>query len=90
MCLVSFVGDTYTERWRQPGTPWPNLVEGLPVSRAEFEELKREMEQVKELLLLAKIRDQQNGEEDCEMEAKVELIKLVAEKLGVDLEDVFS
>lgn len=90
MCVVSMVGDAYHDRWRgQPFTSTPDAWLGW-VTRAEFDALKREVEQMKELLKRAKKYDEDNGEPDCEIAEKVALLRKVAELVGVDLSDVLA
>ncbi len=93
MCVVSMIGDHYGEKipmvypWAvQPNSP--NLV--YPVSREEFDALRKDVQEMKELLLKAKAYDEANGEPDCAMEEKVELLKRIAELVGVDLTEVFG
>ena len=98
MCVVSFIGDHYADRWRPyvqppnvsppnaPTTVWPV---GGP-TRAEFDALKREVEDVRELLIKAKAYDEANGEPDCELDAKVDILRRVAELVGVSLDDVLA
>jgi hypothetical protein len=61
-----------------------------PPTREEFERLTKEVEALKDLLKAAKIYDEKTGQKDCEMDAKVNLIKKIADAVGVDLEDVFG
>jgi hypothetical protein len=89
------VGDHYSERWTQPGNPFQQGQAGglqfiQPVSRAEFDQLKREVDAMKELLIKAKAYDQRNGEPDCEMAEKVRILREVAKLVGVDLAEVFG
>lgn len=96
MCVVSDIGDSwgtrFPDRWpnipyQEPG--WPYLpTDG--VSRDEFNALRHEMQELKKLLLAAKAYDEATGQPDCEMDAKVELIRRVAEAVGVDVDDVFG
>jgi uncharacterized protein YlxW (UPF0749 family) len=65
------------------------MKEDQPVTRKEFDELKRQVEQMKTELETARAEDIANGEPDCEMEDKVELLKRIAGALGLDLEGVF-
>jgi hypothetical protein len=88
MCMVSFVGDFYSEKWKN--NP-PTVVEfngTQTVSRWEFELLRREVLQLKDMLQQAKKYDEENGEPDCEMEEKVELLRKIAKLVNVSLEDV--
>lgn len=92
MCVVSATGDawgqSFPQRWPTvPRTPTYPISE---VSREEFEALKEEIESLKELLLKAKEFDAATGQPDCEVDEKVELIKLIAKAVGVDLEDLFE
>jgi hypothetical protein len=90
MCTVSFIGTewnlTVPERYPQF---FPNL-DPSTVSREEFEALRKEVQELKILLLAAKRFDEATGQADCEMEEKVELIKNIAELVGVDLDEVFG
>ena len=103
MYTVSMVGDDIRDRWgkrypwidptRTPGWPTPQpqpIVVPSEVSRQEFDALKREVEDLKALLRRAKKYDEDNGEPDCEMDDKVELIKRVADLVGVDLSEIFG
>lgn len=89
MCAVSFVGDFYSDKWRQPNYG-PIYVTGNEVTRFEFDALKKEVLEMKELLMRAKKYDEETGQPDCEMEDKVALLKKVAELVGVDLKEVFK
>jgi len=57
----------------------------VPVSRAEFEALKKDVLEMKEILKIAKKYDKDTGQPDCEMEEKIELIKKIAKLVGVEL-----
>lgn len=102
MCTVSNLGDGWTKDVPQR-YPWvyPNATPNQPsgtttinftpqVSRDEFLALKREVEELRKLLLAAKAFDEATGQPDCEVDEKVELIKKIAEIVGVDLGDVFT
>lgn len=69
----------------QPGlTPlFPHLV-----TKEDFDSLKKEVLEMKELLKRAKIYDEQNGEKDCQQEEKIALLRRVAEAVGINLDDV--
>ena len=94
MCTMSMVGDYWMRetplRFPQtfPGTGISPTVTG--VSRQEFDALKRDVEELKALLVAAKRYDEATGQRDCETDEKVALIKRVAEMVGVDLGDVFG
>jgi len=98
MCVVSMVIDHYNdkwfERWQIPSTP-----DSLPsifiaredsVTRAEFEELKKDIAELKSLLVRAKKYDTETGQPDCETDEKMTLVRKVAEMVGVDLADVLK
>jgi hypothetical protein len=101
MCVVSMVGKWWQDH-QYPQYPWvqpyiqtspadfsgTNITIGVP--QEEFDKLKKEVEDLKELLIRAKEYDRRNGEPDCEMDEKVELIKRIAELVKVDLEEVFG
>lgn len=97
MCVVSSLGDewnrTIPDRYPQvfPTTgTGPIVFDPNAVTREEFDALRKEMEELKILLLAAKRFDEATGQPDCEMDEKVDLIKRVAEIVGVDLEEVFG
>ena len=78
-----------------PG-PWtpggiPNSTQPFnSISREEFNALKKEIEELKKALLVAKKEDEAAGNPDCEMEDKVALLKKIAEVVGVDLSEIFD
>lgn len=99
MCTVSVVGDFYADRWKwvpqYPPVVVPNVYPPqqhftLGVSRAEFDALKREVAEMKELLIAAKRIDEVTGQPDCEMAEKLAVLRRVAELVGVDLDDVLG
>ena len=75
----------------QPGIPGqPVVIDTSGVSKQEFEALKKEVEELKQLLKAAKKFDEETGQPDCHMDDKVDFIKKLAEYVGVDLEDIFK
>ena len=103
MCTVSAVGDNWKDTFpfRYPSWPYihpstiqtpnvngPVIIQG--VSQAEFDKLKKDVEELKELLKAAKKYDEATGQKDCEMDEKIEFIKKIADFVGVDLNDVFG
>jgi len=100
MCIYSAIGDYAGRTWpdRYPYIyPWvdpnPNGIRFPPVpapTQEQFDELKREVEALRKLLGAAKEYDAITHQPDCEMEEKIELIKRVADFVGVDLSDVLS
>lgn len=87
MCVVSFVGDHYRDKWTTPiyepvFTNWPQ------VSKEEFDALRNEVLEMKELLKKAIKYDEENNEPHCEMEEKIEVLRKVAELVGVDLNEL--
>lgn len=91
MCTVSFVGQHYDDQYRPQIEPFTTVTSWVAgITREEFEQLKREVAEMKELLLAAKRIDEVTGQPDCEMPDKVDLLRRVAEAVGVDLADVFD
>lgn len=103
MCTVSNIGDGYKDNFapRWPNVPiWPTPPVGVTypaqpyfvpaVSKEEFDALKKEVEELKQLLKAAKKFDEETGQPDCHMDDKVDFIKKLAEYVGVDLEDIFK
>lgn len=98
MCTVSMIGDYYGDKWN-PLKDWgraPNLIPGphqpfeFPVTRTEFDALRKDVLEMKELLKRAVEYDKKNNEPHCEQEEKIALLKQVAKFVGVDLSDVFK
>jgi archaellum component FlaC len=89
--MVSNIGDGFKDQFPQK---WPNFnplpADPSSVSRIEFEALRREIEELKNLLVAAKKFDEATGQPHCEMDEKVKLIKAIAKMVGVDLGDVFG
>ncbi len=91
MCVVSFVGEHYEDKFKNnPQIDLTNFFISPQVSREEFEALKKEVMEMKELLKKAKTYDERNNEPDCEIEDKIKVLKAVAKMVGVDLNDVFK
>jgi len=106
MCTVSMVGDFYRDTlpgkypYIMPHV-FPDTNPTLPgfgqffnappaITRAEFDALKAEVAQMKELLKRAKEYDERNHEPDCEVEEKMDLLRKVAKLVGVNLDDVIG
>jgi hypothetical protein len=71
--------------------PGPVIIhQQSPISREEFDALRRDVLDMKELLKRAKDYDERNGEPDCEIDEKVAFLRKVAALVGVDLDDVFG
>ncbi len=97
MCVVSNVGDYYGQRFQPYQPQIGGGIGGLgsgsilsSISREEFDQLKREVLEMKDLLLKAKEIDAKTGQPDCEQEDKVALLKAVAKAVGVSLDEVFK
>ena len=100
MCVVSMTGDYFSDKWKNnPSINWPN-VNNLPnssmtypqidpgVTKQEFEQLKKEVLEMKELLKRSIEYDKKNNEPHCEIAEKIITIKQIANLLGVDLNDL--
>lgn len=86
------MGDHYTQKFEQ--TDYKNqlqeLMNGREVSREEFNALKKEIKEMKEILAKAAKYDIDTNQPHCETEDKVALLKKVAELFGVDLSEIFK
>lgn len=96
MCMISFVGDFYHDKWL-PHVPIQPSVSSNPtditiseISRAEFDVLKKDVMDMKELLRRAKIYDEQNNQPDCHKEEKLKTLRKIAELVGINLDDVLG
>lgn len=93
MCVVSMIGDHYNDKFdplRQYMQQGIASTLNYGVSQAEFDKLKKEVEEMKALLKRAKLYDEANNELNCEMEEKVKFLKQIAEAVGVDLSEIFG
>lgn len=82
MCVVSMVSDHYRDRWGNPDWnpgrwhprpdwavgPTPDMETGP--TQTEFNKLKREVEEMKELLKRAVKYDKETGQPHCEQDEK--------------------
>ena len=92
MCMVSSIGDAFGQRWPDvvpitPAVPHQPTITFIrdAVTREEFEQLKREVEAIGKLLRAAKDFDAETGQADCDDDAKLQILKSVADALGIDL-----
>jgi len=60
------------------------------VSREEFETLKKDVLEMKELLKKAKEYDEKNNEPNCEKEEKIQKLRDIAKIVGIDLDEIFG
>lgn len=89
MCVVSMVGDHYNEKWQQPN--YQHQFFNIPnITRAEFDALKKEVEEMKVLLSRAKLYDEANNEPNCEMDEKMAMLRKFAEAVGINLDDILK
>ena len=58
------------------------------VNQEEFDKLKKEVQELKELLIAAKKFDEVTNQKDCEQQEKVKLLKELGKYFGVDLDNV--
>ena len=83
------IGDHFNDKWKQQ--PYQQIFTNIPdVSRAEFEALKKEVEEMKALLKRAKEYDEKNNEPNCEIEEKMSMLRKFADAVGIDLDDVIK
>lgn len=96
MCTVSMVMDHQIGIWpqRRPEIFPPDQMQSWPVmpavTREEFDTLRREVEDLRSLLIRAKEYDRRNNEPDCEVDEKMAILKKVAGALGIDVADVVA
>lgn len=102
MCVYSMIADHYRDKFdRWPEKPWdsapvkPAIWPSYPyvppittpqITKEEFDELRREVKEMLELLRKAKEYDRRNDEPDCEVDEKVDHLRKVAKSVGVDFD----
>ena len=103
MCVVSLISDHYLDKFKNDlsprypmwnadffeETPTP-VIRGDNVSQEEFDSLKKEVLEMKELLKKALKYDIENNEPHCEKLDKVVVLKEVAAAVGVDISEIFG
>jgi electron transfer flavoprotein alpha subunit len=106
MCIASAISDDYSKgwpwtqphlpHWPQPGAnppinPFESLNPPLPaISPEEFQSLKKQVEELRELLEKAKQYDAVHDEPDCESEDKIARAKELGKTFDVDIEGVLT
>lgn len=86
MCSYSMIADHYNSHFQNN---YPQIFQNTltpAISRAEFDALRAEVENLKELLKKAKEYDERTGQPDCESADKVAILRKVAELVGIDIE----
>jgi len=88
------------EKWKRDISPYTNPLNPIPqqfpfeekptVSRWEYEQLKREVEEMKQLLIKALDYDKKNNEPHCEVEDKLVTLRKIAELVGINLDDILG
>ena len=91
MCTYSMIADDFMGRRRDiwPTHPVGPLVPLVPAQddagmRKEIEALKKQVEELKKLLLASKGYDAAMGHPDCEIDEKVLALRTLAEAIGVE------
>lgn len=95
MCAVSFVGDAYQRHfnelplWKynyQPIAGGGAGAEPAPsVSKQDFDELKKKVEEMIEMMKAARQFDIVTKQDGCEMDEKVKFLQGVADLVGLEL-----
>ena len=84
MCVVSMIGDHYRQTIPERFPDWTQLEPKGP-TRSEFDALKKMVEEMKQLLDKAIEYDKNNKEPNCQTDEKLELLRRIAEKVGINL-----
>lgn len=89
MCVVSMVGDHYGKKFEQYiHKDFSDLLQ--PVNRHEFNKLREDVNEMKELLRKANEYDKRRGEPSCQNEDKLDMLRKIATAVGVDLDEAFK
>lgn len=81
MCVVSMVMDHYTDKWWERLSTYPNpqpAVYQPQITDEEIAEFKRLLERAREY-------DKKHNEPNCELKAKKDKLRDLAEQLGVSI-----
>lgn len=99
MCVVSMVSDHYNDNWRdkdwykkinQENPDIHKILNPSTIGRKEFDDLKKEVEELKKLLIRAKEYDERTNQPKCEMEEKVAILKAISKAFNIDLTEIFK
>lgn len=98
MCVYSMVVDHYNDKWKKqienlPPNTWPSSTQAYTIpaiTKEEFEELKKDVAELKIWLKEALDYDERIDQSGCENDEKIETLKELAKQLGLDIEDVFK
>lgn len=86
MCVYSTVVDHYQKKWQpQDFTGTFQCYEDY-VARRQIAELRKQVEELVELLKAAKKIDDATDQKDCEDVDKLDLLRQVAALVGIDLD----
>ena len=93
MCAVSFIGDSYKRFFEEsPFRPWHGIISGVGgaagPSKADFDALKAKVEEMLAMLKAARQFDIATGQKDCQMDEKIEMLRKVADVVGLDITNV--
>ncbi len=86
MCVISMVATDWLERPTTTQVDWTVTNWPGTVSKEEFDALKKDVENLKVLLKKAKIYDDEHDQPECQDEEKMEILRKIADVLGIDLE----
>ena len=95
MCVVSMVIDHYREKWApySPISPLPNSIPPFQLPTPPFQlptlypqvPSPAEIEEFRKLLEKARQYDKKHNHPDCGLEEKKELLRKLAQQLGVEI-----
>ena len=91
MCTFSMIADDWIKRRPEIQTlpSLPALTQTQdPALKKQVADLRKEVTELKDLLRAAKKYDSATGQPDCELQEKVEIIRRVADLVGVPLDDI--
>jgi hypothetical protein len=80
MCVVSFIQDNIPP-WIEPYKPNPTV---WPDENFRMRELERRVVELEKMVKDAKQYDIDNGEPECEVEEKLEIVRKLCKELGID------
>lgn len=87
MCVYSMIAQDKIDDWKDRYWPTPGTYYyPIQVTKEEFEQLKKEVQDLQRLLKKALKYDEENDEPECESEDKKRILKEMAEKLGISIE----
>lgn len=93
MCTVSNIMGIYQDQLTNPGLGWystSTIYYTQYATRSDIDALRKEIENLKTLMIQAIKHDKETGQADCQNEEKLAALQKIAGLVGIDLRECFK